>query len=911
MQICPNCFIQNRDDVDHCYECGTILKKLDTVDNFDDYIIEVGSNIPKDEVIENFKDETSIVDGEIDSPHQFKVDELSNEPHFKEEQANFKDELSLDFPDNLNLDFEEVIPVTEKEEDSLKDEQSLDFPSDLNLDFEKPNISIEDNDKPESNGETLKEESQLNRETLKKESELNGETLKEESELNEEKIEEFIPNVDYVSNELVDDNMIESFNKKTTLSAFDYLISEDLDKGSVFLGREIIEILGASLTGVSILVKGDKDELMVYRLIDRKYYNSYEDFYTSVAAYQNAESKNRYQIYDFGRKDGFYYILTSYIEGVCIKNILKSKKEKKTFFTLEQSISIVLQIIEELEKVSGVISHKFITPESIIIDKLGNVTLINFGIYHSITPATRFRLSTSKDDYTDFIAPELMSKNSVNPILSDIYSVGVIFYLLLTGKTPQNDFKLPILNDQEKSERLTTFFDSCFHPNPEKRFQDFSLLTPILLSLTDSKKVVKNIKEEKEREKEVQTPTAPPVFKKVNRIPPPPTFSKPPTFKPKPKPKPSSIKDSKLNLPIKERVNEFDTYQNKKGDVTLGELDDVERWFFVKDGIDYGPISAKKIRELVEAGELASDSMIKTLTHPIKKGKIEEIDLFQNFLKDFTLKESEKEMQDKMSSFKRKKIITSIVVFLLLIGIGGGIFYINSKTKTKHFKKRTEKEILIDGQKLKEEQARKAKEQAIADKKIEDEINKELERELVASTKEKVAPEIKKEREKKIKKRGKRYYRKYLALKKKREEAARKKAEELAILKAAKEKENAFNTNKKVNEDVASISFKGKNSGKDLSNQEIKNKINTKKREIINCFVKEYNRGIDLPPKLFITYSVRQDGKFYAVTIQHPRYKNKRGKLNYCILKVFRSMSFQPFSGGTKVGRMPLEFSFE
>jgi len=125
------------------------------------------------------------------------------------------------------------------------------------------------------------------------------------------------------------------------------------------------------------------------------------------------------------------------------------------------------------------------------------------------------------------------------------------------------------------------------------------------------------------------------------------------------------------------------------------------------------------------------------------------------------------------------------------------------------------------------------------------------------------------------------------------------------------EMKKAFDENSEENKDVASISFKNKSSGRDLKDDEIRAKTNTIKSAVISCFEKEYSRTNYLPSRLAISYTIRQNGKLYNITIQHPKYKKKKGKLNYCVVKAFRRISFQPFSGGTKVGAMPLEFEID
>jgi len=129
------------------------------------------------------------------------------------------------------------------------------------------------------------------------------------------------------------------------------------------------------------------------------------------------------------------------------------------------------------------------------------------------------------------------------------------------------------------------------------------------------------------------------------------------------------------------------------------------------------------------------------------------------------------------------------------------------------------------------------------------------------------------------------------------------------VAKKEAEKLKMFRNNKRKNREVSTFSFSKKDNDRDF-NKEIKVEIDSKKKDIVNCFIEEFNRGIDLPHKLIISYVIRQNGKIYDVIIQHPDYKNKKDELNYCVLKVFNSIRFKRFPRST-IGQMPLEFEFD
>ncbi len=131
------------------------------------------------------------------------------------------------------------------------------------------------------------------------------------------------------------------------------------------------------------------------------------------------------------------------------------------------------------------------------------------------------------------------------------------------------------------------------------------------------------------------------------------------------------------------------------------------------------------------------------------------------------------------------------------------------------------------------------------------------------------------------------------------------------VKKIRKEKrEQVFKNNNKKNRDVSYVSFKGNINNNRNIESEIKQKISKIKPKIINCFIKESNKGIELPTQIVITYTVRKNGYFYDVTIQDSKYKNKKDDLNYCILKAFKTIKTNRIPM-PRLGKIPLEFSFE
>src|ERR1035438_9940285 len=167
-------------------------------------------------------------------------------------------------------------------------------------------------------------------------------------------------------------------------------------------------------------------------------------------------------IHDFGQANGFFYLLMEFVDGVNLRQAMKVGR-----FTPAQALSIVPKICEALEYAhhEGIL-HRDIKPENILLDSKGRVKIADFGIAKlvgaevppfGVPPSggpDRLKpgLQTASANLTEtgkalgtpqYMAPEQIEHPQDVDQRADIYSLGVVFYEMLTGELPLGRFAPP------------------------------------------------------------------------------------------------------------------------------------------------------------------------------------------------------------------------------------------------------------------------------------------------------------------------------------------------------------------------------------------------------------------------------------------------------------------------------------
>lgn len=215
------------------------------------------------------------------------------------------------------------------------------------------------------------------------------------------------------------------------------MIVKEVDlTGKEFSNYKIIGKLGAG--GMATVYKAH--ELSLNRIVALKILSTrlsddadfIKRFHREAQAAAQLNHPNIVHIYAIGEEEGFHYFAMEYLKGQTLSNI---KKEEGSL-PAARSLAIIKQVAAALgEAHKAGLVHRDIKPCNIMLDETGNAKVTDFGIAYVADAKTKLTQDGSIIGTPEYLSPEQCEGKTVDG-RSDIYSLGVTLYELLTGKTP-------------------------------------------------------------------------------------------------------------------------------------------------------------------------------------------------------------------------------------------------------------------------------------------------------------------------------------------------------------------------------------------------------------------------------------------------------------------------------------------
>jgi tRNA A-37 threonylcarbamoyl transferase component Bud32 len=178
-------------------------------------------------------------------------------------------------------------------------------------------------------------------------------------------------------------------------------------------------------------------------------------------------------VHDFGHTEaGLYYFIMEFVDGTDLRRVIQAGQ-----LSPAEALAIVPQVCEALQYAheEGIV-HRDIKPENILLNRKGQVRIADFGLAKILDrPATIYTLTRAgqKMGTPHYMAPEQIEHPNAVDHRADIYSLGVVFYEMLTGELPLGRFAAPSQKVQVDV-RLDNVVLRALEKEPERRYQHAS-----------------------------------------------------------------------------------------------------------------------------------------------------------------------------------------------------------------------------------------------------------------------------------------------------------------------------------------------------------------------------------------------------------------------------------------------------
>jgi serine/threonine protein kinase len=268
----------------------------------------------------------------------------------------------------------------------------------------------------------------------------------------------------------------DTFSAATDPKLGSFVPPDPADLAPFFPHLEIEELLGHGGTGAVYKARQTKlDRIVALKIIKPESAGDpafAERFSREARTLVRLNHPHIVAVHDFGEAGDLYYFIMEYVDGTDLRQLLKTQRLEP-----EQAFAVIPQICEALQFAhdNGVV-HRDIKPENILLDKQGRVKIADFGLA---------KLAGGKpEDFTltgthqvmgtpRYMAPEQMEGSHQVDHRADIYSLGVVFYEMLTGELPLGRFDPPS-HKARVDARLDVVVLKTLAREPDRRYQQAS-----------------------------------------------------------------------------------------------------------------------------------------------------------------------------------------------------------------------------------------------------------------------------------------------------------------------------------------------------------------------------------------------------------------------------------------------------
>jgi eukaryotic-like serine/threonine-protein kinase len=362
---------------------------------------------------------------------------------------------------------------------------------------------------------------------------------------------------------------------------------------------------------------------------------------------------------------GFVFIAVEWIEGHNLKTLLKKRMAAGKRFSFKGAYNIIGHVCNALTYIHEGTFHGSLSPRAIMVNDAGRVKIQDLAL-----STVRY----SKPDYAGrrtvegaFWAPEVLKNPEHASSVSDIYSLGAIFYEMITGAPPTRPLKAP--SQLGFSKEVDSIIARCMSADPRQRFRTPQEVKEAISALAKAQDAPQNAVGAVDDELGIDVDIDLSGLTTENVA----TMPAAAMGAPLPSAPQSGSMLSAPGLPPPPVDAAPSAADGRASTIDMGALmarfgqAEAARWMVQKDKFDHGPFSDRELVQMILQGEVLGNHNLLNMDTGVRK-KVRAWNEFEDFLESWRLKK--KKLDEEAALQRTEKAETRGVVFKLVVGLG-------------------------------------------------------------------------------------------------------------------------------------------------------------------------------------------------------------------------------------------------
>lgn len=454
--------------------------------------------------------------------------------------------------------------------------------------------------------------------------------------------------------------------------------------GAVVGGRFRLEVLLAREGGTEVYqaIDGTTGAAHAVRVVPLSVITGApERLVSEIEKTQALRHKNLVEVEAVGIDGDVVYVAAELIDGQTLRDFIDAKRAEGRGVSLKGACNLVAHVANALDYASRVARHGALNPAIVWVNRAGRVKVSGLGIAASVMGFARHGAPAGFPD-TVYMAPELAAGGPAKA-QSDVYSLGVIFYELLTGTPPGTPFQPPSQVAADIPPAVDLVLARALSRAPEERWPTPTAFKEALQqtggplpSATQTYGGAGRGSAQPVTIPVASTPAAPAPRQPPGGRPTAGAAAAPAPAAPRasgtaPAPGPAGSPAHPLNLRPSGKP-----MAAEPAPLPVGPEDNVEKWLIHKDNLDFGPFSMVQVRAQIERGDILADHLLID-NESGSKQRVRDIPGLGAMAKlaGRRLEQARRAQAEQRSekSEKKKSMFTGIVVTLVLLAVAAGL----------------------------------------------------------------------------------------------------------------------------------------------------------------------------------------------------------------------------------------------